>query len=98
MISVQIALVTALAAVACWSLLTIRVLTRGDRRRQMVVMAIVGTLASIGTLGSALAFGSVHGVSLGVDPYILSLVASTGRGALAMGGLIALRRLSWRPR
>lgn len=62
-----------------------------EGRVLIVVMPLVGLLASIGTLASAIGFGISSGVlDLAVSTQSLTLVASMGRGGLLMGGVIAL--------
>ena len=88
--SVAVALTTAVLALFCWCCLLVRMVYRQDRRRRVLAMPIVGILASLGTLASAVGFAQ-----LGLDRDLISAIASVGRGALASGGLLALRHF-WR--
>lgn len=84
-----IAIGLSVVAVIVWGILCLRSIR--DRRHAAKVMAITGLFASIGTLASALGFAIQRGVlTVQIDPDAISLVASMGRGALLMGGIIAL--------
>lgn len=62
-----------------------------ERRPFILAMPIVGLLASVGSLASAVGFGMQTGIlDISISPTVLSVVASMGRGALLMGGVIAL--------
>jgi hypothetical protein len=87
-----VALVTGIGAVLIWT--TLLFLTvRHHKRGAALSMALVGTLASFGACASALAFAGQLSEALRVSPQALTFVASMGRGALIMGGLIVLSRL-----
>ena len=89
-----VAVCTGLAAVVVWAVYVVRVAfairRRGDRRLVTYIMPTTGLLASIGALASATAYATSHGLHLDIDSIVFSFVASAGRGALAMGGLLAL--------
>jgi len=97
-----IALATGGLAVIVWTILLVRSIwayrDERERRWHWLVMPTVGVLASLGTLASALGFAMQRGVftEFAADPILLSFVSSMGRGALAMGGLVAL--MLYRPR
>lgn len=64
---------------------------RDERRPAQLAMPFVGLVASIGTLSSALGFAKQLGyIDIGISNEAISLIASMGRGALLMGGIIAL--------
>jgi hypothetical protein len=92
----------AISGLACiaWGLVLARIggaiIVRAERRRVMLVMPMVGLLAAIGTFASALGIALSTGLlDLGIARETLNLVASMGRGALLMGGIIAA--LFYRP-
>lgn len=61
------------------------------RRPMWLAMPIVGLLASVGTLASAIGFAYQTGLLSGeINQELFSLVASMGRGALLMGAVISL--------
>lgn len=82
-------------AVLVWGILTVKmvmsVYRRHERRPFILSMPAVGLLAAVGTLASAIGFGISSGtLHVDIPPETLTLVASMGRGALLMGGVIAL--------
>lgn len=82
-------------AVGIWSIVFIRTMRdwrhQDERRAQWVMMAGTALLASIGTLSSSIGFGIQAGVlDVNLSQPALSFVASLGRGALVMAGLIVL--------
>lgn len=80
-------------AVFLWSVLVGRCFVRRQWRLVNLVMYIVGLLASVGSFASAWGFAmSLDGLSSfpDLDPIVVTMVASIGRGALLMGGLILL--------
>ena len=92
---VRLALVISVIAATIWLVLLVRMvlaMKRGrERRPYILAMPMVGLLASIGTLASAIGFGIQTGVlDFQISSDALSLVASMGRGALLMGGVVAL--------
>lgn len=83
------------AATVAWVILTIKILlsfrSHIERRPYILSMPAVGLLAAVGTLASALGFALQRQIiDIPVDPQTLTVVASMGRGALLMGGVIAL--------
>lgn len=92
------ALIVSGAAVLVWGALMGRVVT-GSREPRVAFLAMpaVGLVASIGTFASALGYGMSSGlIPDGALPSDwLTFVASMGRGALLMGGLMVL--LSYHP-
>jgi hypothetical protein len=92
----QVRLALAISALASiiWVVLLVRMvwaMKHGrERRPYILAMPMVGLLASFGTLASAIGFGLQTGmIDIQIEPQALSLVASMGRGALLMGGVIA---------
>jgi len=85
----------AISALSCliWIALLIRTLRsrHQDTERRMVslIMPFVGLVASVGTLSSAIAYAAALSPEINLGPEALTLVASMGRGALLMGGLMA---------
>jgi len=83
------------ASVVAWSVLTVRILSsfraHVEKRPYILSMPAVGLLASLGTLASALGFAlQRHLIEVPISPEALSITASMGRGALLMGGVVAL--------
>ena len=83
------------ASIATWCVLLFRILRSLARRHEdrvfVMAMPIVGLLASVGTLASAIGFGVASGaLDLAIPTEALTLIASMGRGGLLMGGVIAL--------
>lgn len=95
-----VAIAVSAGATVAWAALLIQSVlafyeAREQRHRQLT-MPIVGLLASIGTLASAVGFADQLGViDTQISHAFMSLVASVGRGALFMGALLALA--SYRP-
>jgi hypothetical protein len=92
---VRLALSISALAATIWLVLLVRMvwaMKHGrERRPYILAMPMVGLLASIGTFASAVGFAIQTGViDLHISQEALSLVASMGRGALLMGGVIAL--------
>ena len=92
---VRLALASSAIAVTIWLVLLVRMvlaMKRGrERRPYILAMPMVGLLASIGTLASAIGIGIQTGVlEVDISREALTLVASMGRGALLMGGVVAL--------
>ena len=89
-----VALVTGTSAVIIWAAVfarSVRAYRRGNERRHWVVMPTTALLASLGTLASAIGYAMQRGVVvIDVNPEVLSMVASMGRGALLMAGIIVL--------
>ena len=88
-----VALAVGGAATAVWSVVlyrSVRAWYSGiELRSSYVVMAGTAWLASLGTLASAVGFAIQRGaIPEIVSPDLMSLVASMGRGALLMGGLV----------
>jgi hypothetical protein len=93
--AVWLGLVTGLAAVAIWTIVFVRSVLdwsrRDERRVTWLVMAGTALLAAIGTLASSIGFGMQVGViHLDIPQFLFSFIASVGRGALLMAGLIVL--------
>ena len=93
-----IALGSGAGAVLIWAVVLIRSLiayrVHAERRRPGLVMPIAALVTAIGTLASATALATSRGtISLGIDPNTFSLIASMGRGALLMAGLIVLAHM-----
>ena len=89
------AVVVSLAAVVAWMVLTVKIVwsfhDHVERRPYILSMPAVGLLASVGTLASALGFAlQRHLIDIPIHGEVLSVIASMGRGALLMGGVIAL--------
>lgn len=92
---VYLGLVSGAAAVAIWSVVFVRSVRdwthQEERRLAWVMMAGTALLASIGTLASSIGYGMQSGVIyLDVPQPFFSFIASVGRGALLMAGLIVL--------
>mgnify|MGYP001295945157 CR=1 FL=1 len=92
---VRAAVLISAAAVAVWVVLTVKILmsfgAHAERRPYILSMPAVGLLASIGTLASALGLAlQRHLITLPISAQTLTIIASMGRGALLMGGVIAL--------
>jgi hypothetical protein len=88
-----VALLVGGSATAVWSVVLFRSLRAWrsgiEHRSSYVVMAGTAWLASIGTFASAVGFAIQRGtLPEVVSPDLMSLVASMGRGALLMGGLV----------
>ena len=93
--SVWTAIMVSSVAVLIWIALLIRMAKsfgcHSERRPFMMAMPVVGLVAAVGTLASGIGFGISSGViDLDIPKTTLTLVASMGRGALLMGGAIAL--------
>lgn len=94
-IAVYLGLASGTAAVTIWTVVLVRSLRdwrrRDERRVTWVMMAGTALLASIGTLSSSIGYGMQSGVIfLDVPQPLFSFIASVGRGALIMAGLIVL--------
>ena len=87
-----LAMATGVAGFALWVVLLLATL-KNHRHPDPLAMALVGTLAALGALSSALAFGPVFGFHLPGEA--LTFLASMGRGALLAGGIILLARQRW---
>lgn len=90
-----LALTVGAAAVAIWGLVLVRTVrayaTRIEQRLVWLTMAIGAFLASTGTLASAIGFAIQRGfLPEMLPPDFWSFIASVGRGALLMSGLIVL--------
>lgn len=90
-----LALVTSSAAVLVWGVVMVRTVVAYaggiERRMTWLTMAIGATLTSVGTLASAIGFAVQRGYLPDVvPPDVWSFLASVGRGALLMAGLIVL--------
>lgn len=86
-----IGIAVSIAAVVIWSYLLLRSAAKygHEQRRLWFAMPVGGLIASVGTLASAWAgYASVHGIVF--DPVAISFIASMGRGALLMGGIVAI--------
>ena len=81
-------------AVLLWAVFLVRVVValgrHREKRHMMIAMAAVGLLASLGGLASALAGAHMVDLISALPTETLLLVASMGRGALLMGGLMLL--------
>jgi len=91
----RLALVISLASSVVWFLLLIMILRSFkqhiERRPYILSMPLVGLIASVGTLASAIGFAEQIGViDFALAPEVLTIIASMGRGALLMGGALAL--------
>ena len=91
---VHLALAISALAATIWLVLLVRMvwaMKHGQERRPYILaMPMVGLLASVGTLASAIGFGIQAGVlDIQFSSQALTLLASMGRGALLMGGVIA---------
>lgn len=94
-LAVYLGLATGAAAVTIWTVVFVRSLRdwrhHDERRVTWVMMAGTALLASIGTLASSIGYGMQQGVLfLDVPQPLFSFIASVGRGALIMAGLIVL--------
>jgi hypothetical protein len=92
---VYLGLLSGTAAVAIWSVVFVRIIRdwkhQDERRLGWVMMAGTALLASVGTLASSIGYGMQQGVIyLDVPQPMFSFIASVGRGALIMAGLIVL--------
>jgi hypothetical protein len=92
---VTVGLLVGALAVVIWAIVLVRALLewrhQEERRISWVMMAGTAFLASVGTLSSSIGFGIQSGVlDVNLSQPMLSFVASVGRGALVMGGLIVL--------
>lgn len=91
-------LAVSLVAVVVWVILMVREFMPhpGERRNAEVlmhrIMSVIGLLTAIGYLASSIWFGGEHVASLqgGTPQAFLVFVAAIGRGALLMGGVMAL--------
>lgn len=93
--AVYLGLLSGALAVVIWSVVLARSLAdwrrMAERRVTWVMMAGTALLASIGTLASSIGYGMQQGVIfLDVPQPAFSFIASVGRGALVMAGLIVL--------
>lgn len=82
-------------SVCIWAGLGLRIIfkmrSHAEHRLFIMAMPAVGLVASLGTLASAIGFGISSGTfEFPLSQQSLTLVASMGRGALLMGGVIAL--------
>lgn len=92
--TVLVALTTGFGSVLVWSGVLVRSVrayrARVEHRALWLAMPVSALIVSVGTLSSAIGYAIQRGVIvLDIDPNVLSLVASMGRGALFMAGLIA---------
>jgi hypothetical protein len=90
-----LALTTSALAVAVWGVVFVRsvraYVTHIEHRLVWMTMAIGASLASIGTLSSAIGFSIQRGFLPEFLPMdVWAFIASVGRGALLMAGLIVL--------
>ena len=90
-----IAIATGVLATVIWTVVfgrSLRALGEGtEHRKQFVLMAATAWLASIGALSSSLGYATQLGlIGWSVPLDAMTFVASVGRGALFMGGLIVL--------
>jgi hypothetical protein len=88
-----VGMVTGTAAVVIWALVLVRSLAafvdNVEHRATFVMMAGAALLASVGSLASSIGYAIQRGViAVDVPPDALSFIASLGRGALLMAGLI----------
>lgn len=88
-----VALVTGSMAAVIWAVVLVRSvrawLDGVEHRASYVLMAGTAFLASVGTLASAIGYAIQRGaIPEIVPPDLMSFIASVGRGALLMGGLI----------
>lgn len=96
------ALFASLAAIVVWVLVLIRVFALAiwrddDRRFTAFMMPLVGLIASVGTLASAIGYAQQIGsLDWHIPNDTLTFVASMGRGALLIGGLMVL--IAYHPR
>lgn len=93
--AVYLGLLSGALAVVIWSVVLARSLAdwrrMAERRVTWVMMAGTAFLASVGTLSSSIGFGIQSGVlAVDLSQPALSFIASVGRGALVMAGLIVL--------
>lgn len=93
--SVYAAIAVSGISVFVWSVLMIRMVWffrhHHERRPFILAMPVVGLVASIGTLASAIGYAVSAGVlDIAVSRDAISLIASMGRGGLLMGGVMAL--------
>lgn len=98
------AIATSIVALVVWTAVVIRIYwcsnkTHTERRFSTTVMPLVGWVATLGTLASAIGFAQSAGVyDFGLDRGTLTFIASMGRGALLMGGIMVLVYYSPKPR
>jgi hypothetical protein len=89
-------LLTATGATLIWAVVFVRsaraYLVHAEHRLTWLTMASGAFLASVGTLASAIGFAVQRGILPAdvVSPDVWSFIASVGRGALLMAGLIVL--------
>ena len=88
-----VALAVGLAATAVWSVVLVRSVhawrTGIEHRSSYVLMSGIAWMASMGTLASAIGFAMQRGaIPDTAPPDFMSFLASVGRGALLMGGII----------
>ncbi len=88
-----VALTTGALAALVWSVVfcrSVNALRRGvEHRKSYVLMSGTALIASVGTLASSVGFAIQRGaIPEFIPPDVLSVVASAGRGALLMAGLI----------
>lgn len=93
--SVAAAAAVSLGAIVVWAWLLLRIVVcnrhHTERRPVQLTMPIVGLIASAGTLFSVIGFAKQLGyIDIAMSNEAISLIASMGRGALLMGGIIAL--------
>ena len=91
----SLALITGACATLVWFVVVLRVLEaiarRKEHRTTYIGLIIMGLLVALGTLASALGSAMVRGeIVLDIDRDTISLIASMGRGALLMAGVIVL--------
>lgn len=89
-----VALATATLSTFAWGYVLVRSISaythKAEHRPMWLAMPITGVLVSIGTFASAIGFGISSGVlDFQINFAVLSLIASMGRGALLMAGIIA---------
>jgi hypothetical protein len=90
-----VAIITGAAAVVVWGIVLVRALRAAahhvEHRAVWPVMAITAFVASVGTLASAIGFAAQRGlIEYPIPADWLSAIASIGRGALLMAGIIVL--------
>jgi len=87
------ALFVSVLSILAWTGLLARTLLalrkRRERRVSALIMPAVGLMASIGTLSSGLAYWAAMSPEFDISGEPLTLIASMGRGALLMGGIMA---------
>jgi hypothetical protein len=90
-----LSIATALGAVVVWGIELVRSLNayrtgKEERCHAWLIMPLAAFVTALGMSASALAFSASRGFNLSLDPVALSLIASMGRGALFVSGLIIL--------